>query len=149
MHHLLFAMCTLLMAPPNDGPVTWSFHAERTDGGLALVATAHIAEGWYMYATQLPSEDGPPATALLLCASHAQATPGPVLEPEPMERYDPNFAMMLRYHKGEVPFRFMVRPNGTDAFVLAGEVEFMCCTDLTCLPPRTVPFKVEVPAIPR
>ena len=71
---------------------------------------------------------------------------GELKEPDPVEEYDPNFAMMVRYHSGQPRFVLSIKPSSDAPFVVEGEVEYMVCNDKTCLPPMTVPFRITVPA---
>jgi thiol:disulfide interchange protein DsbD len=71
---------------------------------------------------------------------------GGVEEPEPREGYDPNFAMVVRYHPGDTRFTRRLRPTASGPLTVSGEVEYMCCNDRTCLPPTVVSFQLEVDA---
>jgi thiol:disulfide interchange protein DsbD len=71
---------------------------------------------------------------------------GPLNEPVPKEEFDPNFEMQVRYHPGNPRFTQRIKPATANGFVVEGEVEFMVCNDVTCLPPTAVPFRIEVPA---
>jgi hypothetical protein len=146
MHELLM-LAFMTTAPQASGPVTWSFTVEtRGEDVVDVMATATIEEGWYMYATELPSDDGPIATSIRLHPSEHFDALDKGREPRPTENYDPNFGMMVRYHSGTPRFELPLRRNGSEPFTIEGEVEFMCCTDRTCLPPKVVPFSIEVPA---
>lgn len=141
---LLLLMCMPGQAEP---PVKFSFTAEAANDGTILVhAHATIDEGWYMYATELPRDDGPLPTEFRLQPSAAYEVLEHIVEPDPKEGYDPNFAMVLRYHQQEAVFTRSVRPANTEAFQVDGEMEYMCCNDRTCLPPLVVRFSLTVPA---
>lgn len=150
MPMLSLLLCLAMATAPSDHPVQWTATAVHVeDGRVRVELTATITDGWYMYATELPGNEGPIPTSLLFQSSEAYALDGPLQEPEPKEQYDPNFAMTVRFHKGAPVFVQYVRPLSSGPFSIQGEVEFMCCTDKTCLPPRAVPFHVDVPAIDR
>jgi hypothetical protein len=141
---LLFLMSMPVQVEP---PVKFSFAAEAADDGTIMVhARATLDDGWYMYATELPREDGPLPTAFRLKPSPTYEVLDGVHEPEPKEGYDPNFAMVLRYHQKEAVFTRRLRPATAEALEVMGEVEYMCCTDRTCLPPVLVRFSLTVPA---
>ncbi|MDX9751826.1 MAG: protein-disulfide reductase DsbD family protein [Flavobacteriales bacterium] len=142
---LAFLASTALLLQTGS-PAQWSFSAAAVPGGLVRVElTATLEEGWHMYATQLPSDLGPLPTEVRFTASDQYTLEGPLEEPDPVEEYDPNFAVQVRHHSGQVVLRQRVRTTGPA--VVSGEVEYMVCNDKTCLPPVVVPFNIAVPAV--
>jgi DsbC/DsbD-like thiol-disulfide interchange protein len=143
----LLALLTFLMPAPPSSPAAWSFACVGAKDGLAVVEVkAELEPGWHLYALDLPSDQGPIPTSITLKASKDYALVGPVLEPVPVEAYDDNFAMLVRYHAGSPTFTLKVKPLVSGAFDMEGEVVFMVCNDKTCLPPVAVPFRITVPA---
>lgn len=140
----LLASAVLFTQP--GSPAQWAFGATvHPDGSTWVELRATVDEGWHIYATQLPSDLGPLPTEVRFSLAEACALEGPLMEPEPVEEYDPNFGVQVRHHSGQVAFRQQVRVRGAGAIV-RGEVEYMACNDKTCLPPVVVPFHVELPA---
>jgi len=138
---LLACTSTLAMAQP----ISWSFSATADDDGgalLELIATNEV--GWYIYATVLPSDDGPVPTSFHFEANDHYALESSLVEPEAIEQYDPNFGMVVRYHADTTRFAQRIKALTADAFVVEGQLEYMCCNDRTCLPPRVVPFRIPV-----
>lgn len=134
-----------LAGQPTDSPVSWSFGATLwEDGSVSVDMTAHIQKGWHLYATELPSDQGPLPTVFRIQADAAYEVLGGVQSPSPVEAYDPNFAMVVRYHSGAPVFQVRLMPGGREPFTVSGDVEYMVCDDRTCLPPVRVPFKVLV-----
>lgn len=130
---------------PDTGPVTWRFQAQRTaDGSVRVELTTEVEAGWHIYATSLPSDQGPIATSIRFTPSDAFVLVGSLEEPAPKEVFDENFGMDVRYHEGSPAFAQVVRPVAPGAFDIEGEVEYMVCNDKTCLPPVVVPFKLRV-----
>ena len=126
-------------------PITWAFAAvSGTNGEVQLQLTATAEEGWHLYATVLPSDEGPIPTSFDLKPSDQYVKVGGLLEPEATEEYDPNFGMDVRYHSGSPRFVQRIKPTSAAAFVVEGQLEYMCCNDVTCLPPRIVPFSIPV-----
>lgn len=147
MHTLLTLVSSLLIGSPSS-PVKWHFHAHRMNDGLVRVdISTQVEEGWHIYATTLPSDEGPIATSIRFNPSEAFALHGELVEPKPVEVYDTNFAMMVRYHDGSPAFEQMIKPAKPGAFEVEGEVEYMVCNDRTCLPPVAVPFKLRIESI--
>jgi DsbC/DsbD-like thiol-disulfide interchange protein len=144
MMQLLLSLTLLLSMPKH--PATWSFAAVATEGDkVEVTLTAQLEEGWHLYATELPSDQGPIATSFRFSPSEA-FTAGKLVEPAPKEEFDPNFAMVVRHHSGAPVFKLPIVRRTADAFTVEGELEFMVCNDKTCLPPEVVKFQIPVPA---
>jgi len=142
-------LSALLLSVPTDPPVAWSFEAVPVDDGLVRVELrAALAPGWHLYATVLPGDEGPLPTMFRFVASETYEIIGELTEPEAEEEYDPNFGMVVRYHSGTPVFTLPVRRRSAGAFAVEGELEYMVCDDTICLPPVTVPFSVQLEALP-
>jgi len=146
MHALVLA--TFIGGQSITGPVvTWSFLAKPLEGGVVSVeCTATVQEGWHIYATRLENDLGPVPTTIRLLPSGSYSLVGELDEPKAEEVFDPNFEMLVRYHSGAPRFVQHVRPSGKGEPTIKGEVEFMVCNDVTCLPPEVVPFSITLPA---
>lgn len=143
--HLLLLLEMLILGPKH--PATWSFGATVREGThVDVELTAHLEEGWHLYATELPSDLGPIPTTFRFTASEAYEPVGAIAEPAPKEEYDENFAMVVRHHSGAPVFTLPIARRTAGAFQVEGELEFMVCNDKTCLPPETVAFNITVPA---
>lgn len=128
-------------------PVDWTFTiAAQGDDHAVLSFKAEIEEGWHVYATELPSDDGPIPTSFSFTESAEYALDGALIEPEPITKYDPNFLMDLSYHDEVVEFRQKVRLLSDAAFAIEGMLTFMVCDAEKCLPPEDVSFAFEMPA---
>ena len=130
-----------------DPPVSWEFRSVvAANNEVVIGLTAHIESGWHIYATKLPSDEGPLPTVITITESE-QAIVGELLEPEPVEQFDPNFAILVKHHSGDPEFQLKLTRRTREAFTVKGEVEYMACNDRTCLPPVAVPFTIEIAAI--
>lgn len=140
---VLLAACSYTLALGQ--PIAWAFSSVAgSNGELHLELRATADPGWHIYATELPSEEGPVPTTFSFEPSDGFALDGVMLEPEPKEEYDPNFAMVVRYHGDTARFVQRISRRNADPFVVEGELEYMCCNDRTCLPPKRVPFSIPV-----
>ena len=115
------------------------------NGDVVVEVTAVCDTGWHIYALQLEREDGPIPTSIRITPSRLYSVLDSLHAPVPDIAYDPNFAMELGTYSGTATFTSLLRRQGKAAFTITGEVEYMCCNERTCLPPRTEPFTVEVP----
>lgn len=144
----LFAIAwpTSLAAQIYD-PVTWSFSVDvHDDEGATLVLQADIQKGWHVYATELPSDDGPIATSFEFESSGAYALDGKIQEPKYITKFDPNFDMELNFHDNQAIFRQKVKLLSPEALTIKGMLTFMTCDDEKCLPPEDVDFSFDIPA---
>ncbi|MBP8823745.1 MAG: hypothetical protein KBH07_08885 [Flavobacteriales bacterium] len=129
------------------GPVTWSFSSVPGGGDtLQVRLTATCEPGWHIYALELPSDQGPLPSEVEWTPTPAYRLLGATTEPKPIEKDDPNFGVAVRYHPGVVSFIQRVVRNTERPFAITGAVAYMACNDKTCLPPRRVPFAVNVPS---
>lgn len=117
------------------------------DGSVLIELVATPDTEWHFYALDLPMDEGPLPTEFRFTSSAAFNLDGAINEPEPREEYDPNFAMVLRFHDGVTRFTQRIIPTTTEAFSVEGELEYMCCDNTTCLPPLVVPFSIPVVGI--
>ncbi|MBK8500514.1 MAG: hypothetical protein IPL52_17260 [Flavobacteriales bacterium] len=143
--NILPALVSLIAVPQPSGPVRWSTEASvASDGSVRVEIVAHCEEGWHIYATELPSDQGPLPTVFRFTPSSAYASLGALQEPKAVEEFDENFGVQVRHHSGEARFLLSVKPVISGAFSVEGEVEYMACNGSTCLPPVSVPFKIDI-----
>lgn len=141
----VFLSAALLTSSPSGPPVTWSFSASaQADGTAEVVLKATMEEGWHIYATVLESDLGPLPTVVRLEPATTYEVQGALLEPDPVQVFDPNFEMQVHYHSGTVNFVQRLKAIGDGPVKVSGEVEYMACNDQTCLPPKSVPFSLDL-----
>lgn len=144
---LAAALCTLcaaaLFAQTDTEPVAWTFTLGEDGGVHAVLAQADVADGWYVY-SQFIGDGGPIATTLDL-----SATPGIELRGEAVEEgdevsgFDEMFEMEITKFKHRASFtQALTLPAGAERVV--GTIEYMACTKLKCLPPRTLDIALAV-----
>ena len=112
---------------------------------IELSFKATIEGDWYMYSQHI-ADDGPVPTTFTFFNPEGVELLTDVLEPEPIEEFDPNFDMVLKYFKKEVTFRQRLKSFSDTVFSLRGEVMFMTCDAMQCLPPEYVEFSFDLPA---
>ena len=126
-------------------PVSWDFSQENIGGDvLELTFNASIEGEWYMYSQHI-SDDGPVPTTFTFFNNEGIEVLTEVIEPEPVEEFDPNFDMVLKYFKKEVSFTQRIKSVTDSAYTLKGEVMFMTCDPKQCLPPEYVEFAFDIP----
>lgn len=148
---VLFAFTALVIGavaqgPAQKVPVAWSTSVETSGSEVRLKATAHIDEGWHVYALTLPSDQGPLPTVFTFEGNRSYALEDGVVEPKPEEVEDPNFMMLVRHHSHDPVFVQKVARTGNEAFEVKATVEYMACNNSMCLPPVQVPLVFHVEA---
>lgn len=123
-------------------PVSWqaSYKAiSKTEG--EIMVTAIIEKGWHTY-SQRTVADGPIATSFTFTPSKGVSLEGKTQESKPHEEYVKAFEAKISVFTDKAEFRQKVKHNGKPGTV-AVKVEYMCCNDVMCLPPKTVELSVK------
>ncbi len=128
-------------------PVTWSFDTKKiSDDVVELQLKATMDKGWHLYSQDVP-KGGPIATTFNFDKSDNYRLIGDTKEPTPIEEYDKNFEMVLKFFDNSVTFRQRIKVTSEDDFTIEGELEYMCCDDKSCLPPDYVDFSFDIKGV--
>jgi thiol:disulfide interchange protein DsbD len=130
-----------------EDPVTWDFQAYQGDetGTVDVVFHAAIDPCWHVYSQDNDPMDGPVPTSFSLELPRSATAVGAVNECTPLEEYDPNFMMNLKFFEEEVYWRQTLALDGVSAGdSLKGFLTFMVCDQSMCLPPEDVFFAVPL-----
>lgn len=135
---LLFSV-SLLQAQETT-PVGWTFSAQKVaEKEYDLIFTADIDPGWYIY-SQKANEDGPIPTSFYYNADPGFQPVGiPTEEGDKKEGMDEMFGIHLVKFAKKATFKQRVMLT-EEIESISGYLEFMCCNDKQCLPPRTIDF---------
>jgi hypothetical protein len=123
-------------------PVSWqaSYKAtSKTEGEIIVVAT--IEKGWHTY-SQKTVADGPIATSFTFTPSKQYSLVGKTEESKPHEEYVKAFEAKISVFTDKAEFKQKIKHTGKVATV-AIKVEYMCCNDMMCLPPKTLDLSVK------
>ncbi|MCB9284972.1 MAG: thioredoxin family protein [Lewinellaceae bacterium] len=134
---------------PSDGgmldPVKWSFSVTPVSGQeYDLTLKAKMDAGWSVY-SQFTAPEGPVPTSFYFKEGSHFERIGEVTESgHKKEGPDPLFGdvIVIKYVDGEAVFT--QRVNWIDPSVpITGSLEFMCCDNEKCLPPKYVDFSFD------
>ena len=127
-----------------NNPVLWSYSAKKiADKTYELHITATINGNWHLYAQD--AGEGPEPTTFKFTPNPLITFDGKVKEVGKMEKsFDKNFNSVLKFYANKVDFVQKVKVRSSVATVVKGTVNFMVCNDRQCLPPRDVPFTINV-----
>ncbi len=127
-------------------PVQWTFAAEKiASNEYKLTFTASIDAGWYLYSQHLEGAHGPVKTSFTFDAQPGVQLNGETEEVGHKEEiFDHNFNMLVAKYKGSMQFVQKVCVNEGEAPTIKAQVTYMTCNNSSCMPPRDVPFNVEL-----
>ena len=127
-----------------NNPVSWTYTAKKiADKTYELHMTATIGGNWHLYAQD--AGKGPEPTTFVFTKNPLISFDGKVKEVGKLEKsFDKNFNSVLKYYGRKVDFVQKIKVKSAIATVVKGTVNFMVCNDRQCLPPRDVPFTINV-----
>ena len=144
---VLFTLPSFFVSSQIFNPVKWDFsQKEISEKEIELQFKAIIEDGWYMYSQHI-SDDGPVPTEFTFTTSEGYELVGEMYEGEPIEEFDSNFDMVLKYFRDEVVFSQRVKVESSEDFKIAGNVYFMVCDKAQCLPPEEVEFSFDITGV--
>ena len=124
--------------------VSWTRTVEdNSPTEKTIVLTASIKPNWHLYATDLPAGGPTPTHLLVDKISGAELVGKLTSDTKPIEKYDPNFEMNLRFFSGKVTFRQKIRITDPTKFAFEGAIRHMACDDERCLSPSNWDFSVQ------
>ena len=141
---IVLLMFTGVVSAQINNPVIWSYSAKKIgDKTYEIHMTATITGNWHLYAQD--AGEGPEPTTFSFTKNPLIIFDGNVKEVGKMEKsYDKNFNSVLKYYANKVDFVQKIKVRSSVATVVKGSVNFMVCNDRQCLPPRDVPFSINV-----
>ena len=140
------ALMTLLGAQAQiiSDVVKWTRSVEdNSPTEKTIVLTATIKPNWHLYATDLPAGGPTPTHLLVDKISGAELVGKLTSDTKPIEKYDPNFEMNLRFFSGKVTFRQKIHITDPTKFAFEGAIRHMACDDERCLSPSNWDFSVQ------
>ena len=125
-------------------PVKWTYTAKKvSDKVYDIYVTAMLDNTWHIYAQE--AGEGPEPTSFTFSNNPIVKLEGKVKEIGKLEKeFDPNFGSVLKFYSNKVDFVQRVKLKTAANTILKGSVTFMVCNDKKCLPPRQVPFTVNL-----
>ena len=144
---LFFTLISLNVSAQIFAPVEWEFSQKQlSDTEIELQFKASIEDHWHLYSQHI-EDDGPVPTEFTFTTTDGFELVGNMAEGEPLEEFDPNFDMILKYFGHEAIFTQKVKVTSATDFKLNGNVYFMVCDDAQCLPPEEVEFSFDIKGV--
>lgn len=136
---------TLLSFSQAKDPVKWSASYKAisaTEGEIIVVAI--IEKTWHTY-SQKATPDGPVPTSFNFTASKNYQLVAKTEESEAHEEFDNAFGAKTSVFSDKAEFKQKVKVLAKGPQTISFKVEYMCCDDKMCLPPKTVDLTVKTP----
>jgi len=142
---LLFVsvLVSLTTKAQTQNPVTWQAtykSISATEGEISITAT--IEKGWHTY-SQKESTAGPIPTSFKYNVSKDFELVGKTSESNAHEEYDKAFDAKIFIISGNAEFKQKIKVKMKGG-AISIKVDYMCCNDAMCLPPKTVDLSVKV-----
>jgi hypothetical protein len=142
----LFFFAKNAFAQNGFNPVKWETSFKETgDSTGELVLKASIEPNWHTYSQVRQGNDGPLPTVFSFVKTVDFDLVKNVVEPDPIRLHSDIFDADVAMFNVEAIFTQTIKRNTKKAFEIMGQVEFMCCNDIQCLPPRVIKFTIKVP----
>jgi len=135
---ILSTFTTVLSFSQNE--ISWTFSYNKDLKQLEMKAT--LQKGWHIYSARFDNDGGPVKTEFEFEIAGDAVLVGEINEPTPIEEFDPNFDMTVRYFSKEVIFSQGIKFKKTKS--IKGSVVYMICNDQMCLPPVSIPFEIQL-----
>ena len=116
---------------------------------INIVIDAEMDSEWKIYSIY-KIVDGPLATEIEI-AGESISSIAKIIEPNPIEKYDPGFDMTSFYHKGDTRFSTQVLMKKNlipGVYGLIVKVYYQVCNERLCYPPKEVSKKILINVVP-
>ena len=142
---LCFSVLSLLnIYSQGQNPVKWvaSYKSISATEG-EIIITAQIDRPWHTY-SQRPTPDGPVPTAFSFTETKQYQLVGKVEESNAREEFDAAFGAKVFVFADKAEFKQKIKLTAKTPLTIFFKVEYMCCDDKMCLPPKTIDLSVKV-----
>lgn len=139
-----FLVLNILHAQVQD-PVKWNYTTIKKSGTEFTVnISATLSPDWHIYSMNTPN-GGPVATTFNFKKNPLITVNGKTAEKGIISTvHDEIFGVDVKYYSGTVTFAQAVKLKSAVKTNFSGTVKYMVCNDKMCLPPKTIPFNVQL-----
>lgn len=143
--HILLLILSILSPSHSKSPVNWSTEAHKINAQeYKLVFIATIEDGWNIYSQYMKGDDGPVKTSFTFDSKEGFVCIGKNEESGDIKKImDELFGMEVIKIKHKAVFTQIIKVTDGSKLI-TGNIEYMCCNDQQCLPPKQVPFTFDL-----
>ena len=126
-------------------PVTWNYSAtKKSDKEYTVTISATLSPAWHIYSMNTP-DNGPVPTAVSFKKNPLLSLDGSVKENGKLKTdHDEVFGVDVKYYADKVEYVQSVKLKSAVKTNITGTVKYMVCNDKLCLPPKTIPFNIQL-----
>lgn len=149
MNKILLTIVAILMfgaAQAQADPVSWNFSTKKiSDKVYEVHMIATLKPGWHIYSQVQPKDAIGLPTVFSFTQNPLMNFDGKVKEIGKMEKYkDATLGATNYQYSKTVNFVQKVTLKASAKTSVVGTVEYQTCDDKKCLPPKKVPFKINL-----
>jgi len=135
---------TAIQAQVQD-PVKWNYASVKKSGTEYVVTISALLTGdWHIYSMHTP-DGGPVPTTFSFKRNPLVTLDGKVKEDGNAKTvHDEIFGIDVKYYGETVSFVQTVKLKSGVKTNLSGTIKYMVCNDKMCLPPKTIPFNIQL-----
>lgn len=139
-----FILIMSLHAQVQD-PVQWKYAAvKNSDKEYTVTISAMLSSDWHIYSVYTPG-GGPVPTTFSFKRNPLVSLDGKIKESGNLETvHDEVFGIDVKYYGEAVAFVQTVKLKSPVKTNLSGTIKYMVCNDKMCLPPKTIPFNIQL-----
>jgi hypothetical protein len=126
-------------------PVKWNYSAtKKSDKEYTVTIDATLPGEWHIYSINTPA-DGPVPTSISFKKNPLITLAGTVKENGKLKsEHDEIFGVDVKYYADKVEFVQNVKLKSAVKTNVTGTIKYMVCNDKMCLPPKTIPFNIQL-----
>ena len=149
MNKLLAILITLIIATALHAqvqdPVKWNYTAAKnSDKEYTVTISATLLPAWHIYSMNTPA-NGPVPTSISFSKNPLVLLNGAVKENGKLKtEHDEIFGVDVKYYADKVEYVQSVKLKSSVKTNVSGSIKYMVCNDKLCLPPKTVPFNIQL-----
>jgi Disulphide bond corrector protein DsbC len=141
---VLLIAFTALHAQVQD-PVKWNYAAvKNSDKEYTVTISAMLSSDWHIYSMNTPG-GGPVPTTFSFKRNPLVTLDGNIKESGDIKTiHDDIFGVDVKYYGETVSFIQTIKLKSAVKTNLSGTIKYMVCNDKMCLPPKTIPFNIQL-----
>ena len=126
-------------------PVKWNYSAKKkSDKEYLVTIDAILTSAWHIYSINTPA-NGPVPTSINFKKNPLVIVDGDVKEDGKLKTdHDAVFGVDVKYYSDKVEYTQTVKLKSAVKTNLSGTIKYMVCNDKMCLPPKTIPFDIQL-----
>jgi hypothetical protein len=142
----LICILTVALVQAQLNPVSWKFSSKKVSEKVYEIhMTAVISNGWHLYSQNQPEDAIAIPTKFSFTNNPLVKLEGKTSEVGKVEKFhDASVDVSANQYSKTVTFVQKVVLKAAAKTNISGSVTFQTCDDKQCLPPKKVPFKVNL-----